>query len=134
METFMKNERLTTQINTLLAHLQYARSEAVTRHAQVVVCASSDAATCGGGWDDGWIVFADLDSDGDMSAGDERIRAQQKLEGDNTLASSAGATIIFDNRGFSPNSSGTFTLQDDRGAAYEKTLTISNTGRVRYVP
>ena len=29
MGTFVKNERLTTQINTLVGHLAYARSEAV---------------------------------------------------------------------------------------------------------
>ncbi len=42
MGTFIKNERLVTQINTLVGHLAYARSEAVTRRQQIILCASSN--------------------------------------------------------------------------------------------
>ncbi len=45
MNEFLKNERLTTQINSLLSHLQYARSEAILRLQPVTVCASRDAAS-----------------------------------------------------------------------------------------
>lgn len=134
MSEFLKNERLTTQINILVASLQYARSEALLRQQQVVVCASDDTATCGSSdWADGWLIFFDADEDGSVSDGDELLKAQQALEGDSLLNSSGGSTVIFDYRGFAPNSNSTFTLCDDRGADYGKSFSISVTGRVNKV-
>lgn len=124
MIDFIKNERLTTQINSLLVDLQHARSEALTRHEQVTVCASKDGATCSGGdWEDGWIVM--------ITATSEVLRIRDELEGDNTLSSSSGATITYDQRGFAPNVNATFSVCDDRGASYGKSISVSNTGRIR---
>jgi len=132
MGGFIKNERLTTQINSLLSHLQYARSEAILRHKQVVVCASSNGSTCAGSdWKLGWIVFFDEDADGTVSGNDILLKARDKLDGKTSLGSSVGASVIYDHRGFSPNSNGTFSLCDSRGSDYGKTLAISLTGRAR---
>ena len=46
MRDFVKNDRLSTQINTLVGHLAYARSEAVLRHVPVIICASSTLTSC----------------------------------------------------------------------------------------
>ncbi len=132
MESFIKNERLTTQINTLVGHLAYARSESVTRRQQVILCASSNMTSCQGtNWAAGWILFIDADNNSSFTAGEQILRVKQLLKGSNTLVSSTGSNIIYDNRGFSPNSNGTFSLCDDRGAAFMKSISISNTGRVR---
>ena len=132
MNEFIKNDRLSTQINTLVGHLAYARSQAVTSHLPVVVCASSNQTTCSSGnWADGWIIFTDIDNDGDVSAGEELLRVQQPLSGNNTLVNSVGNSVVYDSRGFAPNSNGSFSLCDDRGATHIKSITISNTGRVR---
>ncbi|MFV2033437.1 MAG: GspH/FimT family pseudopilin [Gammaproteobacteria bacterium] len=132
MESFIKNERLTTQINTLVGHLAYARSESVTRRQQVILCASSNMTSCQGtNWAAGWILFIDADNNSSFTAGEQILRVKQLLTGSNTLVSSTGSSIIYDNRGFSPNSNGTFSLCDDRGAAFMKSISISNTGRVR---
>ena len=135
MQTFVKNERLTTQINTLVSHLAYARSLAVTRRQQVILCASDNTTSCSGiNWAKGWILFIDVDNSSGFTAGDEILRVKQALARGNTLVSSTGDSIIYDNRGFSPSSNGTFSLCDDRGASdpyYVKSITISNTGRVR---
>lgn len=47
--------------NDLVTALNVARSEALRRSQNTVVCTSSDQATCSGSanWTDGWIVFAD---------------------------------------------------------------------------
>jgi len=132
MSAFVKNDRLVAQINTLVGHLAYARSEAVLRHQTVIVCASSNQTSCSSNnWADGWIAFVDSDNNSDFSAGEDMLRAQQPLTGDNTLINSVGASIVYDERGFAPNSTGSFSLCDDRGASYMKSITISNTGRVR---
>ena len=130
MTTFIQNDRLTTQINTLVGHLALARSEAVLRHQQVVVCGSSNGASCGANWNLGWMVFVDANNNG-WDATDTVVRVQQALEGGNTLNSTVGNTVIYDARGFAPNSIGTFSLCDSRGATKMKSISISVTGRVR---
>ena len=133
LTTFNQNDRLTTNINTLIGHLAYARSEAVKRSVQVAICASNDAATCSGGWDDGWIVYIDADSDNAFTAGEEIVRTQQTLGGNNTLtATGIGTQIIYDNRGFVTAASvGSLQLCDNRSGPHGKTIRITNTGRVR---
>lgn len=133
MTTFTQNDRLTTNINTLIGHLAYARSEAVKRSVQVAVCASDDASTCSGGWSDGWIVYIDADNNSSFDAGEEVIRAQQALEGNNTLtATGIGTQITYDNRGFVDAASvGSLQLCDDRSGTFGKTVRITTTGRVR---
>ena len=133
MTTFNQNDRLTTNINTLIGHLAYARSEAVKRSVQVALCASNDGATCSGSWNDGWIVFIDADSDNAFTAGEEVIRTHQDLGGNNTLsATGIGTQIIYDNRGFvNAASVGSLQLCDNRSGPHGKTIRITTTGRVR---
>ncbi|MFT5220517.1 MAG: type IV fimbrial biogenesis protein FimT [Planctomycetota bacterium] len=135
MSDFIKNDRLSTHINILVGHLALARSTSVTGHQQVVICASSNQTSCNStNWANGWLVFVDRDTNSDVSAGDDLLRVKDALTGDNTLVSSAGSVIVYDARGFTPASSGVFSLCDDRGAtnvANVKSISISNTGRVR---
>jgi len=150
MGTYVKNDRLTTQINTLVAHMAYARSEAVLRRQMVVLCASSDLTSCSGtDWGAGWVLYVDADSDLTISAGDEILRQKQLLSGNNTLSSTfiteekiidpitglvtkiPHGTFAYNGRGFSQGGTGTFSLCDDRGVSHLKSISISNTGRVR---
>src|SRR5688572_6291428 len=55
----VRNNRAAANINELSTALAIARSEAIRRGANVTVCRSSDGATCGTTWADGWIVFVD---------------------------------------------------------------------------
>ena len=130
---YIKNDRLTTNINTLVGHLAYARNEAVTRSTQVGLCVSDDQATCSGtDWALGWILFVDADSNSTFNAGDEILRVKQTLQGGNTLSNSnASSVVIYDSRGFAPSSNGSFSLCDDRTTANLKSISISITGRVR---
>jgi len=59
---FIKNNRVTSQTNGHVSVIQLARSEALKRGTNMVVCASDDQATCTGKdtWADGWILFSDL--------------------------------------------------------------------------
>ena len=62
---FIKNNRVTSQTNGHVSVIQHARSEALKRGTNMVVCASNDQATpkCTGNdtWADGWILFSDPD-------------------------------------------------------------------------
>ena len=126
MGLFIKNERLTSQINSLLSHMQYARSEAILRHEPVSVCASSNGSSCSGGWADGWIVTV-TNPDNSTTV----LKVHDKLQGDTRLLSTLGGSIVFDHNGYAPNSRATFSLCDDRGATHGKALSISSSGRIR---
>ena len=133
MGTYVKNDRLTTQINTLVAHMAYARSEAVLRRQQVGLCASDDGTGCNSNnWAEGWILFVDADGDSDFDGGEVILRANQPLLGSNTLTSTfVDDSFVYDRRGFSASGTGSFSLCDDRGVSHLKSISISNTGRVR---
>lgn len=129
----IKNSRMTTQYNELLASLSVARSEAVKRALTVTVCKSNNQSTptCAGNWHDGWIVFADTNADGTFDADDDEvIRVHSVLSGDNTL-SFARNRISYRSDGLATGFTGTFTLCDDRDNSSRKGLVVSNTGRVR---
>ena len=70
------SSRLSSSINELTAAVQMARAEALRRNRNVVLCRSSDMASCsnGTGWT-AWMVFVDTNNDGQASAGEEVIKA-----------------------------------------------------------
>ena len=76
---FVANSRMAAAVNEVVAALQLARSEAIKRRAVVTVCASSDplaaepGCAAAGGLTQGWIVFSDLDRDGQRDPGEAVI-------------------------------------------------------------
>ena len=67
---FIKNNRVTAQTNDLISAIQLARSEALKRGSNTVVCASKNQTDCADdkdAWADGWIVFSDVDSDNETN-------------------------------------------------------------------
>lgn len=130
---FVKNDRLSTQINLLIGHLAYARSEAVLRAQPVGLCASSNSTSCTGSWSEGWLVYVDADSNGGYNAvADTILRVSQGLpDGMSLNSTTLGSNFLYDRRGYAATGGGNASLCDDRGAAYAKMIYISNTGRVR---
>lgn len=72
----VESNRVTAATNELVAALNGARSEAVRRGRDVVICASDDGNDCGAanGWRDGWLMFGDTDGNGALDAGEEVLR------------------------------------------------------------
>lgn len=52
----IEGNRITTVANDMVAALQFARSEAVKRGANVTLCSSSDQRSCSGAWANGWVA------------------------------------------------------------------------------
>jgi type IV fimbrial biogenesis protein FimT len=124
-----QNNRLVAQSNDLLGTMLYARSEAIELNTNVKVCASSDAATCsaGGDWAQGWIT-----SYVDGSGTTQILRVEQALSGSNTLTSTFGANIVFQNSGsITAAGAGTFNICDSRGAASGRSMWVTVTGLPR---
>lgn len=60
MRNMILNSRLTTQANDLISDINVARSEAIKRGTNVVMCTSSNGTACtGSGWSSGRLIFED---------------------------------------------------------------------------
>ncbi|MES9904910.1 MAG: GspH/FimT family pseudopilin [Sedimenticola sp.] len=67
----IQNNRMTSENNKLISGLLLARSEAVKRQYEVVLCPSADNTGCTDDWtDNNWIVFVDDDDDGTNETAD----------------------------------------------------------------
>lgn len=74
---FAQNSRITSTANDLHGSFLLGRSEAVRAKSTITICASANPlapdADCGGTFDDGWIVFVDLNGDLVRSGSGENI-------------------------------------------------------------
>ena len=134
MRTFIQNARITSQANELMADLNFTRSEAIKRAANVTVCKSDDptaaAPTCsiaGTDWRVGRIIFIDSDLNGDLGSTETLLRAREALEGGNTLTNAAN--LIVYTRSGATGAVVDFNLCDTRGAAFGRKISIAPTGR-----
>ena len=75
------SSRLTAFANNFVASALLARSEAIKRNATVRLCRSADGTSCAtsGGWQQGWIVFHDINGDAIVNTGETIIQYQQAL-------------------------------------------------------
>lgn len=55
----VRDNRVLTEANSMIAAVANARSEALKRGRMVSVCPSADGATCGSDWGLGWIVYVE---------------------------------------------------------------------------
>jgi type IV fimbrial biogenesis protein FimT len=139
--TLSMNNQITTQTNDFISSLALARSEALKRVDRVTVCKSADGASCvgSGGWEQGWIVFSDIDNDASRDAGEEILHYRQALRSPNTLRGTSAVAnyVSYDSRGSTRLVSGAFqagtlVLCDARGPGeHARVVAINVAGRVR---
>ena len=135
----LRGNRVSTATNELITSLNLARSEALRNPRGAVICTSQNGATCGGDWDDGWIVWIDADGNGLPGGADDRLI--RHVSGRDRLAAAAGGgatlanRIAFDNRGRVDNDEArVVTVQptECKSGAMQKTrIDISRTGQSR---
>jgi type IV fimbrial biogenesis protein FimT len=86
MRDFIQDSRITTNTNEIVLSLSLARTQAVTRHTTVSLCASDDGIDCTAtDWELGWIVFTDNGVLGAVDADDIVLHVQQALGGGGKL-------------------------------------------------
>lgn len=111
--SLMGDSKMTSTSNALVFALQTARSEAIKRSMPVALCASATPlaadATCGGsGYGNGWVVYADENSNGSLD-GDEFVVLQVDSPGPGftfTPQASVAAQVWFNDVGSSSNPAG----------------------------
>lgn len=127
----------------LMSALALARSEAITQGRLVSICRSTNstgcAATSGGDWDDGWVVFTDAGTAGVVTAGDTLLQVygsgndQAKvLLKTRANGNFAGDYLRFDEDGFLANSTtgAWFKFCDQANVQLNaRAVLLSNTGR-----
>lgn len=104
------SNRIAAEVNGLLGDMQFARAEALTEGQTVTVCVSSNSTSCNGGgvstWQNGWIVFSDVNGDHVVNTGSGdiiyRVQAPFANSGstDTFVANPATGFVTFNREGF----------------------------------
>jgi type IV fimbrial biogenesis protein FimT len=111
--------RISGEVNDLLGDMQYARSEAIKEGATVSVCVAASTSTptnpaCAVGstaWQNGWIVFSDVNGDGVFNGQDVVLRAKSAFPlGDTFNANNAMSAVTFNREGFALGLNNTVTV------------------------
>lgn len=130
---FLLDARRTTDINAFITAIQLSRSEAAKRGRSVVLCKTSDGATCGRGemrFDAGWMVFVNEDALRPPERGPhEPLLYLHRPETRGTIRANRR---LFEFRAFGWRSTnGTITFCDRRGEGHARAVIVSYTGRPR---
>ncbi len=137
LQQFTNNSRRTGAINNFVSSMHIARNTAITTNARVTMCASEALATCElVAWNQGWIVFSDLNSNQVVDAGETIVGSSA---GYNGLAIQSGQFPTFvmyrpTGRAMTVSvtgNSGEFTVCDSRGAEHAKAVIMDLSGRPR---
>ncbi|MFZ4479308.1 MAG: GspH/FimT family pseudopilin [Rhodoferax sp.] len=141
MTAMLNSQRSAALGMSFLSSLNLARSEAIKRNARAVLCKSPDGLSCArnGGYEQGWIVFHDVNNNAALDEGEQIIELQGPVWGGLTLI---GNTPVANYVSFSASGSakllngafqaGTFTLcLVPVSGADVRQLVLSNTGRAR---
>ncbi|MEE8297405.1 MAG: GspH/FimT family protein, partial [Hyphomicrobium sp.] len=132
----VQNTGIATDVNTLLADLALARSEAIKRGLTVSICKSDSGSECvtESQWHDGWIIFTDANESGTRDDGESLIWASEGLSKGVTLtfrAFRAGPSLSYRPSGFTDEQNGTFRFCYTTGSAAPRAVFVFKTGRAR---
>jgi type IV fimbrial biogenesis protein FimT len=134
--TLISDNRISGNSNDLVSSLLLAKAESAARAAPVTICKKNVAGTgclTTGNWQQGWLVFSDVNGDGSLNGGDNVISNHEALDARITFIGTAGVAdfITFRPSGTtSIASTEVMIMCDDRGfAASAKGILITITGR-----
>jgi type IV fimbrial biogenesis protein FimT len=139
MSNMVKDNRLSGQLNSVMADIHLARSEAVKRDVRVILCRSVDPdisiPTCSGAernWSTGYLVFTGEDGNNTYQAGTDTLirRGQPAQEGVKLRTTLVWNNNLEINPNGTLNEGGTATMAmcDDRGKTNGRQITIPLTG------
>jgi type IV fimbrial biogenesis protein FimT len=135
------DNRMSTEVNKLLGDLQFSRSEAVREGQAITVCVAAStnptSPSCAGagatGWQNGWIVFIDVNNNQTIAAVADVLRIQNAFVGGDTFAANNNVSAVTFNRSGFVNQLGaakvTVTLHDSTSTAtYSRCLYLTQAG------
>lgn len=127
------NLRMKTAMDGLQTDLSLARSRAISHNIQTIICPAIDSNDCSGhsDWQDGWIVFTDLNGDRHKQDSEPLLKIASAVEFLDIGSSRSRSYLRFYPNGSSPGSNITILFCDKRGAEYAGKIAVSNSGRIR---
>lgn len=129
--TLVANARMTNAANSLIGHLQFARSEAVKRHQRIKVCPSTDGVTCLNAnpslWHSGYIVVS-LDDAGNIIQPILRRVDPDEMRGV-TVSSGGRRSFVYLGDGSAQGSAGTLKICDPGDPARIRQVVVNQMGR-----
>lgn len=128
------NERAATQVDQLVAAINFARSEAVKRNTIITLCKSKDGHHCQGEWRDGWIVFVDSQATGTVGSQNDILRVYGALPAKDQLvwcASRSSNYLQINSFGGVHGQDGKFIYYAQNYSQGTRAVVVSQTGRIR---
>ena len=136
MQDFIIRNRMTAEVNTFMASLNLARSEAVKRLQNVKVCpADSGFTMCINttDWQGGWMVFIDKNDDGIFTSGSDVILQRDPALPSRFIISGDQTGFSYDPTGqlYNAGTNGQYDFCDTDNVVKGRRVTVSRVGRVR---
>jgi len=121
---------MTSARNGIFTAFQLARTEAITRRAHVVVCASTEGERCSGAWESGALVFVDANRNRQRESS-ERLLTQLSADDFKNLGVQGSRSLTsFGPDGRSGGSNQTLAFCAP-GRTDGLSVVVSNVGRIR---
>jgi len=133
LRNYTWNQRMKAAMDTLQSDLKLARGRAISHNTQTVICPAASADDCSEltTWQDGWLVFADLNGDRRRQPGEPLIRRAGGIDLLDIRSSASRTYLRFYANGSAPGSNTTIRFCDSRGASHAGAVIVSNSGRIR---
>lgn len=118
----------------ITSHLALARSEAIHWSRRVVMCSSDDGRQCNPSsnkeWISGWLIFQDLDANGQFDTSDKLVAIGQRAAGIKRLTGNAlTQRFVFLPTGLMASGMATLEVVPTEGPIQR--ITVNRIGRVR---
>ncbi|MEJ8858361.1 GspH/FimT family protein [Variovorax robiniae] len=142
MRDFVVGNRLSSSVNGFIGLANFARSEAIVRNQDVIICpkdASSNACVSTTAWNTYEIqAFVDVDADGAFSTGDILLKTLPAVDSANSqmgLDRSGTGILIFGSAGYARQAQlfkiYAITADSAYKARFGRTICVSKVGRIR---
>lgn len=137
LRSFTTNSTQTSAINDFVSSMHIARNTAITTNTRVTVCASAAGANCQSvAWDNGWIIFADDNSNQVVDGDEVIIGTSAAIDGLSIESGDFSRYLMYRPNGRIMNNSingnaGEFTVCDYRGTEHAKVVIVDLSGRPR---
>lgn len=131
------SQRMSGAANSLVTALHLARSEAIKRRENAVLCPSADGRACSdsgvGGtvWESGYLLFTDRNGNHEFDADEMAVRMFGATAGLHIRSSAHRDHVTYQPNGMASGSTITFTFCDKHGRGVPRAVIVSNSGRPR---
>ncbi|MCS5712492.1 GspH/FimT family pseudopilin [Candidatus Berkiella aquae] len=137
--SIIQNNLTVATSNDLMISLNYARSEAIKRGANVSLCPAADQtfSGCGNDWNQGWLIFVNPNANTNYSASNSAqvlLRTQSFSGATPNITTSPSTSLAnYNSAGFAGTNTSNLTFNISATGCqgpYARSLNISMTGRV----